>query len=100
MNIARKTSHIAELERKLYATQHQVDSLRKQRETLTAQNDIKDAQLKAADMYISYLVNVAGDGKEFVIPFVELAKFKMGYEVACNYDEKTKDITINVVRQE
>ena len=70
---------IEELNRRLYATQHQVDSLRKQRETLTAQNDIKDAQLKAADMYISYLVNVAGDGKEFIIPFVELAKFKMGY---------------------
>lgn len=87
-------------DREIYALKHQVDSLRKQREQNELELKIKDAQLKAADMYISYLASLVCDNGEVVLPFEKLAEFKVGYTVKYKHDEVTKDITIRIVKKE
>jgi len=84
-------------DRKIYALQHQVTSLLQQREQLNAQAKINDAQLKSAEMFISYLQSLLSENNEVRIPLKELYNFSTGYRVLWQKDDVAQEIIIKTV---
>jgi predicted metal-dependent hydrolase len=79
---------IRQLARKVYASDHQVSSLRQQRYALQEEAKLHDAKLQSAEMFISYLAGAAGTNNELKIPLKELYQFMGKNRIVCDKDEE------------
>lgn len=79
---------IKQQDRKIYASDHQISSLRQQRYVMQEEAKLHDAKLKSAEMFISYLAGTAGTNNELKIPLKELYQFMGKYRIVCDKDEE------------